>query len=303
MNDAPPLDPNRHAYRPDLADRRLEGRVDSARFVSGEPAWCRVGVAALRGRPGTDSEQASQLLWGEEVAVFERRDGWAWVQGVRDGYVGYVAEEALGGQAAPAAHRVVALRSFLYPAPGMKRPPLDALPFMSRVRIVDEAKGYLRVEPDGWLYARHVAPADALEPDFVATACRFVGVPYLWGGLSALGIDCSGLVQIALAAAGIAAPRDTYMQAAELGAEVADHGDTSNLRRGDLVFFPGHVGLLDGSGGFVHANGHDGMVSVHRLDDVLARERTLRGNGISVVRRPPPPPEAVVTLSAGEAPE
>jgi len=280
------LDPNRNAYRPDLADRRLEGQVQADRFADGVAACCRSGVAPIKARPNDASEQVNQLLYGETVEVFERRHGWAWARCDHDGYVGYVREEALDEALDPPTHRVLALRSFLFPEPGLKKPPLDALPLTAAIRVDGEDNGYLHLEGGGWLFAKHATTAERIADDPVATATRFIGVPYLWGGRSALGIDCSGLIQLCLAASAIAAPRDTYMQADELGDDIAIPKDPMKLRRGDLIFFPGHVGFYDGAGNLVHANGHDGMVSSHPLETVLERERRLRGNAITRVRRP-----------------
>jgi len=280
------LDPNRHAYRPDVADIRLEGRVESERFVDGMPMTCANGVAAVRAEPNADAEQSTQLLFGEGFAVFDTDGDWAWGQSARDGYVGFVRADALAAGPVDVTHRVVALLSFLFVGPSLKRPPLETLPFNAQVRVDGEDGDFVRLATGGWLHGKHVAPLAETAPDPAATALRFVGVPYLWGGRTALGLDCSGLVQTALHAAGLDAPRDTYMQADEIGEDLPIPNDAGALRRNDLVFLPGHVGIADGDGHLIHANGHDGMVSVHRLDDVLEREHRLRGNAISRVRRP-----------------
>ncbi len=235
-------DPRRHPWRADLAAIGLEGLVPSSRFVAGTPRRVRLGCATLKTAPGEGAEQASQLLYGETLTVFDEAGGWAWGQNATDGYVGYVQAGALAADVQAPSHRVVALRSFLYPEPTLKRPPLDVLSLSSPVRVVGAAENlYLPLAGGGWMFAGHLAPLGESEPDFVATALRLLGTPYLWGGRSSLGIDCSGLVQIALAVAGIAAPRDSDMQRGETGCSlgpVPADGVGVRFRRGDIVFFP-----------------------------------------------------------------
>src|SRR5205085_2621638 len=144
----------------------------------------------------------------------------------------------------PLTHKVAALRTFMFPGPSIKLPPLGALSFGARVAIVREEGAFAVTASGVYLPARHLAPLDLHEPDFVAVAERFVGVPYLWGGKTSLGLDCSGLVQVALAACGISCPRDSDMQESGLGAPVAPDADFSNLRRGDVMFWKGHVAIV-----------------------------------------------------------
>lgn len=285
------LDPRLHAFRPDLADAALDGRVAAARFAAGRPAQVACGVAALRRRPDATAPQDTQLLSGETVRVFDRADGWAWVQNDADGYVGYLEEAALSDTVAPATHVVAALRSFLFPAPDLKVPPRDALTLGGAVAVAGAAeKGFLPVRigaREGWVYGRHLAPRSDTAPDYVATALRFLGAPYLWGGKDSLGLDCSGLIQVVMARAGIPCPRDTDMQAAGLGRVVAEGPLAAPPARGDVIFFPGHVAIaLDGTQ-VVHANAWQMMVGVEPLADLERRvEAESGGTGVTVVRRP-----------------
>jgi cell wall-associated NlpC family hydrolase len=283
------LNPRLNAYRPDLADVSLEGRVAADRFTAGRPAQVARGVAALRRAPSADAPQDTQLLSGEEVTVYDQAEGWAWVQNRTDGYVGYVVSAALGAATVAPTHSVKVPRSFLFPGPDLKLPPRDALTMTGRVAVVGAEGGYSEVAfggQRGWVYSRHLAPEGEVEPDYVATALRFLGVPYLWGGKASDGLDCSGLVQVALARAGRPCPRDSDAQAESLGAELPWQPGRTELRRGDLIYFPGHVAIALDAESVVNANAHAMMVSVEPLAELEARvKQESGGTGVTAVRR------------------
>ncbi len=287
----PKLDPRLNAYRPDLAAASLEGRVEAARFVAGRPARVVRGVAALRRRPGASEPLDSQLLSGEVVTVYDEADGWSWVQNASDGYVGYVDSAALGAEARATTHSVAVPGSFLYPAPDLKAPPRDRLTMTGRVAVVDERGAFSKVAlgapwQDGWVYTRHLAPDGEVAPDYVETALRFLGVPYLWGGKASDGLDCSGLIQVVLARAGIACPRDAGMQAESLGRAVPWEPDRTALARGDLIYFPGHCAIALDAERVVNANAHAMLVSVEPLAGLEARVKAENGGvGVTAVRR------------------
>jgi cell wall-associated NlpC family hydrolase len=282
------LNPRLNAYRPDLADVSLEGRVAAERFTAGRPAQVAHGVAALRRSPAAEAPQDTQLLSGEAVTVFDEAEGWAWVQNRSDGYVGYVVSAALG-EARAATHGVQVLRSFLFPGPDLKLPPRDALTMTGRVAVTDTAGAYSQVAfggQVGWVYSRHLAPDGEVETDYVATALQFLGVPYLWGGKASDGLDCSGLVQVALARAGIPCPRDSDTQATSLGAALPWQPDRTELQRGDLIYFPGHVAIALDAAQVVNANAHAMMVSIEPLAELEARvKEESGGTGVTAVRR------------------
>lgn len=285
---APP-DPRRHPYRPGLAAAHLRGLVAADRFVDGVPHRVRTGVAGLRGSPDASATQTSQVLFGETVTVYDRQGNWAWGQCGTDGYVGWVHAQSLSPEVEAPTHVVTALRSFLFPAPDLKTPPRDAIPLGAPVTVLREENGYMALAGGGWLYGKHLAPLDgtgrSTDPDFVATAQRLLGVPYLWGGRSPLGIDCSGLVQLALLRAGIACPRDSDMQRAEVGDLVSADGKGVAYHRGDIVFFPGHVGFMLDGRHLLHATAFTMTVTVEPLEDVVARVDPTRAGGILAVRR------------------
>ena len=223
--------------------------------------------AFLRGRPDRAAEVATELIHGEEVAVMFSRADWSEVENLTDGYRGFV-ETATLGPGDPPTHTVGALRSHIYPEPNLKTVPLAALSFASRVRPVGERGGVAERSGGGWIFVRHLVPVDLKEPDYAHTALRFLGVPYLWGGRTSLGLDCSALVQLSLAAAGIASPRDSGPQRAQLGQRVL--GDAPPRAR-DLVFWPGHVGIMVDGERMVHANAHFMAVTEEPLAEVALR--------------------------------
>ncbi len=277
-------DPRRTPYRRDLAAAHLKGVVDAPRFAEGTPHRVRVGRAPLRTAPDLP-RATTEILFGETFTVYDAADGWAWGQNGTDDYVGWVRADALeAGEGEAPTHKVAALSTFLYPLPDMKEPPLGVLPLTAACAVVEERGGFARLACGGWAFAKHLAPVDAvLETDPVATAERMLGAPYLWGGRTPMGIDCSGLAQIALACAGIAAPRDSDMQRGEVG-EPVPAGEAP--RRGDLVFFPGHVALMRDAATLVHATAFTMTVTVEALEAVIARTDPTRGGGLLGVRRP-----------------
>jgi hypothetical protein len=288
------LDPRLHAFRPDLADVRLRGEVDAAHFVAGRAHRVVAAVAPLKRTPRSDAPLDSEVLRGEMFTAFEETaEGWSWGQLETDGYVGYVPTDALGAAAPEPTHRVAALRTFVFPGPDMKLPALVALSFGSRVALDREAT--TRNTPyralaggEGWIVGRTAEPVDAaVEADFVAVAERFVNTAYLWGGRTSLGLDCSALVQLSLAAAGIAAPRDTDLQEKALG-QAVEGGIAAPLHRGDLVFWlghwAGHVGIMIDGEYLIHANGHHMAVVIEPVAEVARRIAGKTGSATSVRR-------------------
>lgn len=269
--------------RPDFAAESLRGVLTAPRYVT--PVRLRIvaETTALRGEPSPESGVDTQALFGEWVDVYEFDDeGWAWGQLLRDGYVGFLAANDVMAAVHDATHTVSAPRTLVYPARSIKAPAMHGLPLNARVAVLERDGAFARIEPAGWVWADHLAPLDAGAGDFVAVAERFLNAPYLWGGKTWLGVDCSGLVQISLQAAGVEAQRDTDMQARDLGAPVSvDAG----LRRGDLVFWKGHVGIMRDAHTLLHANGASMQVTSEPLAQARARIVAAGAGDVTVVKR------------------
>jgi cell wall-associated NlpC family hydrolase len=277
-------DPRLTPARPEVAAKYLEGKVKAARFVAGE-AFCVSGsIAPLREAPTSDAMLLTQALKGERVTVYDRDgEGFAWGQLNDDGYVGWIPDAALAKPGAEPTHRVTALRTFAFPGPSIKLPPVETLSMAARVTVVRE-DGAFAVTRDGWYLPHgHLGGLDANENDFVAVAERFVGTPYLWGGKSSLGIDCSGLVQISLNAAGTGCPRDSDMQQDGIG-RTLDATEMKKLQRGDLIFWKGHVAIVRDADTIVHANAHHMATVVENTREAIARIKAA-GSEVTAIKR------------------
>jgi cell wall-associated NlpC family hydrolase len=272
------LDKRLHAFRDDLADETLRGQIEAAAFVCGVAAQCVAPVAGIHRAPAANAMQISQILYGEPISVFERTNGWAWVQLKRDGYVGYVEETALTSKVSMTAHRLPVRSSHLYPAPGLKTQPAVAIPMGAEVTVVEAAGDYAKLDTGQFIYAPHLSAA--APTDFVSVAEQFLHTPYLWGGKTVWGLDCSGLVQVSLHAVGKSCLRDSDMQEQTLGTVVSQE----NIQRGDLVFWKGHVGIMQDSKMLLHANGHHMMVVSEPLKRAVERI-SAKGSDITSVKR------------------
>ena len=277
-------DPRLTPARPDLAAKYLEGRIEAARFVIGEEFEISDAIAPLRNGPASDAMLATQALKGERVTIYDRNgEGWAWGQLRSDGYVGWLPDRALAKPAAAPTHKITALRTFAFPGSSIKLSPVDTLVMGAMVTVVRE-DGPFAVTRDGWYLPRqHVGSIDRHAEDFVAVAERFAGTPYLWGGKSSLGIDCSGLVQVSLNAAGIGCPRDSDMQQDGLG-RILGLAESGKLQRGDLIFWKGHVAIVWDADSIVHANAHHMATVIENTRDAIARIKAA-GSEIAAIKR------------------
>ncbi len=274
------LDPRLHAFRPDLADEKLKEKVEARAFVSAKPMRVSVPIAPILKSPQLDATQTTQALLGEDCSVFDTAGGFSWVQLKRDGYVGYIEQRFLNDDPATLTHRVSVASTLAYPKPDLRSRPAVQLPFNAKISVLEQSGDFSQLSIGAFVFTIHLMPLETIEPDFVAVAEIFLHTPYLWGGKSVHGIDCSGLVQISLQACGIKAPRDSDMQEKTLGRLVNDQ----DYRRGDLVFWPGHVGIMFDSKNILHANGHAMSTVIEPLAHAVERGE-LAGKPITSIKR------------------
>jgi cell wall-associated NlpC family hydrolase len=277
-------DPRLTPARPDLAAKYLEGKLEAKRFVEGEEFEIVEALAPMRAAPSPDATLLTQALKGERAMIYDRNgEGWAWGQLNSDGYVGWLPDRALIKPGAKPTHKITALRTLAFPGPSIKLPPADALVTGTLVTVMRE-EGSFAVTREGWYLPRyHVGLIDSRVPDFVAVAEQFAGTPYLWGGKSSLGIDCSGLVQVSLNAAGTGCPRDSDMQQDRLG-RTLDQTEAKKLRRGDLIFWKGHVAIVRDADTIVHANAHHMATVIEATREAIARIKAA-GSEITSIKR------------------
>ncbi len=284
------FDPRITPARPDLAADFLEGKVPAARYVAGELREVIDPSAPVRHEPRPDAPLDTEALKGERVTIYEtNEEGWAWGQLAKDGFVGWLPANALITLGPEPTHRVAALRTPILSGPSIKMPTLEMVSFGATLAILRK-EGRFGVTANGcYVPLVHLAPVKSIEQDFVAVAERFLGVPYLWGGKTSLGLDCSALVQISLTACGIACPRDSSMQEGALGKAIDPGKDFSGLKRGDLVFWKGHVAIMHDEAHFLHANGFHMAVAIEPVRETIARFEK-EGTPLKAVRRLNPSP-------------
>jgi len=261
-------DRRRTPARPDLAAVHLKGRIEAERYAEATALVVSVPMAPLTAQPDGDARLANQLLYGEPFAAYEKTGEWTWGQAERDGYVGYLPSACLLPAGPAPTHRVAQPMTLVFPAATLKSRPIGWLTYGALVGVESIESGFAVLATGGFVPAPHLARREDAATDWVAEAERLLGAPYLWGGRTPTGLDCSALVQLALHAAGRDCPRDSDMQAAELGRTLAPG---TAPERGDLMFWEGHLGIMLDATRLLHANGHHMAVAVETLDTARAR--------------------------------
>ena len=285
LPDPHPPDPRINAYRADIADERLRGRVTTQKFVAPQRGQIRTPFVPVFAKPQLDAERVTEALSGEIVLVFERSRGWVWGQLESDGYAGYMPESAVMAGVRDMTHVVTAFATFMYAAPDIKSEAISTLSLNAQVAAADTRDRFLRLQTGAYVIESHTVPLGTFAPDFVAVCERFVGVPYLWGGRTSAGVDCSGLVQMGMIAAGLACPRDTDLQRAALGRDIGITPALTGLKRGDLLFWQGHVGIVTDGLHLLHANAHHMTVAREPVMTAVARI-AASGSPLLAIKRP-----------------
>lgn len=261
-----------------VAHISLEGQVEKVGFVKEQPRSVITPIADLLAKP--DGAMDRQILCGDVFEILEDVDGWCFGRTLMDGYVGYVKSDSLGPVSTPT-HRVCTMGAHAYPKANIKTKPAAALPFGAMIHKSGQSGDFVKTEL-GYIFERQLEPIDVVHSDYMELAERMIGVPYLWGGNSQWGLDCSGLVQMVLRQADYACPSDSDMQEAELGTPLEV---TARLKRGDIVFWKGHVGLMQSATQIIHANGFHMAVTSENLIAVLKRIEAAGGGRMTSSKR------------------
>jgi len=277
-----PYDPRITAIQGDLASMALQGLIAAKTYQIPIPMQVSAPVVPIRAAPEGDAEQWDQMIFGEGFDLLAEADGFGWGQARRDGYVGYVDLAALSAPVLAPTHKISALRTYGFSEPSIKSAPIGLYSLNALVTVEAREGRFVRAARAGWFVESQLSPIGQFETDPVAVAERFLGTPYQWGGRESLGLDCSGLVQQAFYACGLACPRDSDMQVAQIGEAL----DGSDLRRGDLVFWKGHVGLMQDATTLLHANAHHMAVVSEPLAEAILRIEAAGSGSPTAFRRP-----------------
>lgn len=285
---APRPDPRITPYKADLAASYLKDVVEAKNYGDAIRHQVMMPVIPLHKTPANASMMDTQLLLGAEFDIYDIHNGWAWGQEVQvdgskhsEGYVGYVPNMALARGAAEPTHQISTIRAPVFIKPDLKTAIRTTLPLNAKLSVDGRDGDYLRILDMGYVHVNHITTIESASGDFVSVAELHLGLPYVWGGISPDGVDCSGLVQAALRAVGKNTLRDTDMQEASLGKEITKN---TELMRGDLIFWKGHVGIMRDANTLLHANAYHMLVASEPLAQAVARIEKSAGPVTSIKR-------------------
>jgi len=282
-----PLNPRLNPFREDIAAAHLEGQVEAAKFVEGVVYQVNAPVTGVF-RNADDSALDTQAQMGEVFTVYDVQGEWSWGQLSNDKYVGWIKSDHLSAKHFGATHKVGVLRTIVFSEPNFKTAPKYMVSLNARVAVIGQDGDYSQLATGGWVITDHLFSIGEGYDDFVSVAEMFQDAPYLWGGKDSLGLDCSGLVQSSMAAAGFSVPRDASMQ--EVSADVGETMDLEtglkSLQRGDLIFWPGHVGIMQDNEFMLHANAHHMMCASEPVEEAIERI-SKKEAAVRSIKRPP----------------
>ena len=277
------LDPREYPYRPDLAASYLKSSVRAEKYVDGELYHVVSSILPIRKMPNQRAERVSELLFGECFIVYEYSASWAWGQSQTDGYVGFVNSEGLSSKSSVASHEVIALKTIVFEEPDIRAPIVQLLYMTAKIEIKKETKTFYQMDMGGWVPTKHLGRIGSKKENLISAAVKYIGAPYLWGGRSSAGLDCSALVQLSMERSGILDPRDTDQQEHCVGKTV--FGGINEAQSGDLLYMKGHVAILLKRNTVLHANAYHMSVAEEPIS-VFMKRLVDNGMEISSVRRP-----------------
>ncbi len=278
-------DPRVTPARGDIAADWLDGFLKADKFVKPKKSVITATAANLYKNPDYRTGIETQLLYGETFDILEEKDDWVWGQSQTDGYVGYIKAENISPEKVTPTHQVINIGAWALDEADMKSRPMKQHSFGSLVEVIDYDDKFYLLSDHTYMFAGHLRALDEPDADPVGHAFRFLGVPYLWGGRSCAGIDCSALIQLCHAQCGISMPRDADMQQKSVGKALGTDFNAVSLVPGDLIFWQGHVGMMIDARNMIHANTRAMAVSIDELSEYAKFKGENERRPITAIKR------------------